>query len=80
MLRLSASAPSSFGVIQMNEKARLVIKSAESGEPISYQCSSCGQRFVLPEDRSPKEAVAELWGAFKDHIREEHPEQAELEV
>jgi len=64
----------------MNDNAHLVIKSPEGGEPIAYQCSVCGQRFVLPEDRSPKEAVAELWGAFKEHIREEHPEQAELEM
>ncbi len=64
----------------MNEKAHLGIKFPERGEPIAYQCSVCWQKFVLPEDQSPKEAMAELWGAFKEHIREEHPEQAELEI
>ncbi len=64
----------------MNEKPTCSSNLKKGRGAIAYQCSVCRQRFVLPEDRSPKEAVAELWGAFKDHIREEHPEQAELEL
>ena len=59
-------------ITQMNEKAHLVIKSQEGGEPIGYQCSLCDQMFILPEDRTPKEAVAELWDVFKKHVQEDH--------
>ena len=61
-------------IAQMNEKPQLVIKTQKAFEPIEYQCSLCDQRFILPEDRSPKEAVAEIWSAFKRHIQDEHAE------
>ena len=48
--------------------------------PIAYECALCGQRFILPDDRSPKEAMTELQGAFKEHIQEKHPEHAEPEM
>jgi len=56
----------------MTEKAQLVIKYQPGVEPMIYECSSCGQTFILPEDRSPKEAVAEVWAAFKRHVQNEH--------
>ena len=55
---------------------QLVMASWIKGEPMVYQCSLCGQVFLLPEDRSPKEGVAELWSAFNDHVREVHAEDA----
>jgi len=35
----------------------------------------CGQMFLPPENRSPKEAAAEVMDAFKEHIRELHAEK-----
>jgi hypothetical protein len=57
-----------------DEKPQLVMSSWEKGAPLIYKCSLCGQGFLLPEDRSPKEGVAELWAAFNDHVREKHAE------
>jgi hypothetical protein len=45
------------------------------GEPLAYKCSLCGQVFLLPDDRNPKEGVAELWAAFRDHVQAQHPEE-----
>jgi len=57
------------------EKPRLVMTGAK-GEPMAYECSLCGQLFLLPDDRSPKEAAAELMIVFQEHVREEHAEEA----
>jgi hypothetical protein len=65
--------------IVSQSKPRLLIN-YQKGAPIVYECSLCGQRFILPEDRSPKEAMTELRGAFKEHIQEKHPEHAKLEM
>jgi uncharacterized OB-fold protein len=43
---------------------------------ITYECSACGRIFVPPEDRSPKEAMTELMGAFQEHVRSEHSVEA----
>jgi hypothetical protein len=58
----------------MSEKPRLVAAELVAGQPILYRCSHCGRAFILPEDRTPKEAAKELLSAFADHVREEHPE------
>lgn len=61
----------------LSDKAHLIVVSpATSHGPFFYKCSLCEQRFLLPEDRTPKEAVEELWATFKEHVREEHPEDA----
>ena len=57
------------------EKPRLVVTEWVKGEPVAYQCSLCGQ--LLPEDRVPKEAAAELLAAFHQHVGEEHGGEAE---
>jgi hypothetical protein len=62
--------------MQSNEKPHLVVTSRVEGEPMSYECSRCGQIFLLPEDRSPRDAAAELLAAFRNHVGEEHAEQA----
>ncbi len=54
----------------------MIVSPATSDGPFFYKCSLCEQQFLLPEDRTPKEAVAELWATFKEHVREEHPEDA----
>jgi len=56
----------------MNEKPQLVI-SQNSSKQIAYCCSLCGRKFSLPEERNPKDAVAELLGEFKRHVQEDHP-------
>jgi hypothetical protein len=38
----------------------------------SYCCSLCGREFIFYERRIPKEAAAELLGAFKRHVQDEH--------
>jgi hypothetical protein len=57
--------------MQANEKSHLVMTGAK-GEPVAYHCSLCGQLFLLPDDRSPKDAAAELVAAFQEHVDEEH--------
>jgi hypothetical protein len=61
--------------MEPNEKPRLVM-TGDKGEPMAYRCSLCGQLFVLPDDRSPKDAAAELLAAFQEHVGEEHAEEA----
>ena len=56
----------------MMERPQLVIGPWIKGEPFTYKCSLCGQAFMPPEDGSPKEAMAELWTAFNEHVREVH--------
>ena len=60
----------------MNEKPQLRMTRWVKGEPMAYECSLCGQTFLLPEDRPPKQGAAEVWAAFNDHVRREHPERA----
>ncbi len=60
--------------MEPNEKPRLVMTGSKD-EPMNYQCSQCGQLFILPDDQTPKEAAAELLAAFQDHVGEEHAEQ-----
>ena len=62
--------------MQANEKPHLVMTGAK-GEPLAYHCSLCGQLFLLPDDRSPKDAAVELLAAFQEHVGEEHSEKAE---
>ena len=56
----------------MIEKPQLEISDFRKGEPFIYRCSVCGQIFLPPEDRSPKEAMAELLAAFHEHIEDVH--------
>ncbi len=60
--------------MEPDEKPRLVMTRSKD-EPMTYQCSLCGQLFILPDDRSPKDAAAELLAAFQDHVGEEHAEE-----
>jgi hypothetical protein len=61
--------------MEANEKPRLVMTGGKD-EPMAYQCSLCGQLFLVPDDRSPKDAAAELLAAFHDHVGEEHADEA----
>jgi hypothetical protein len=58
------------------EKPRLVLIPWVKGKALAYKCSRCCQEFLLPEDRTPKEGVAELWEAFSEHVDKEHGEGA----
>jgi hypothetical protein len=62
--------------MELNEKPSLVATSWVKDEPMSYQCSRCGQLFLLPDDRSPRDAARELLAAFREHVGEEHAEEA----
>jgi len=59
----------------MSEKAQLVVAGpVRNGDHFLYECSLCGQPFILPEDREPRDGAAELLAAFREHVREQHPE------
>jgi hypothetical protein len=58
----------------MTDRPRIVLSQWTKGETIHYKCSLCGQAFILPEDRDPKEAMAEVLRAFSEHVHETHPE------
>jgi len=58
----------------MPQRPQLVLSSWIKGDPVHYRCSGCNQRFILPEDRTPKEAMIEVLAAFALHISEEHPD------
>ncbi len=62
------------GVV-MSERPELVTTNWPRGEAMGYKCSLCGQVFLPPEDRTPKEAAAEVMAAFKEHVREQHGER-----
>ena len=61
----------------MYDRPQLVLSPWIKGEPVHYKCSACNQMFILPEDRTPKEAMAEVWAAFHEHVRDVHPEEKE---
>jgi hypothetical protein len=63
--------------MELHEKPSLVATSWVKGEPMSYECSQCGQIFLLPEDRSTKDAAAELLAAFHEHVGEVHAEKTD---
>jgi hypothetical protein len=56
----------------MSEKAELIVRVSVNGEPTVYQCSFCDQVFPLSEHGTPKEVMADLWKAFKVHVRISH--------
>jgi hypothetical protein len=58
-----------------SENPSLVVTEWVKGEPIAYKCSGCGQVFLLPDDRGPKEAAAELLAAFREHLGEVHGDE-----
>jgi hypothetical protein len=58
----------------MDETPHLVMTDWVRGTPVVYQCSLCRQKFMLPEDRTPRDAMVEVWAAFSDHVRENHPD------
>jgi hypothetical protein len=61
--------------MQTSEKPRLEITPADN-EPVGYRCSACGQIFILPEDRSPRDAAIELLAAYQEHVVVEHAREA----
>lgn len=56
--------------------AQLIVSGSAKGESMEYQCSLCGLIFRLADNRTAKESMAILWPAFKDQVRETHPEPA----
>ena len=58
--------------LPMNKKPQLVADASARGEPIVYRCSACAQILLLPKDRTPKDAAAELWAAFNQHVQKKH--------
>ena len=62
--------------MQTEKKAYLMIMGSKK-QPTSFRCSSCGQLFLLPDDRIPQEATIELMSAFQEHVVEEHPEEVD---
>ena len=59
----------------MTQRPKLVPSRETRDHPFCYRCSICNQGFLPPEDRSPKEAMAEVWAAFTEHIQDEHMEE-----
>jgi hypothetical protein len=56
--------------VVISERPTLVTTNWLCGEATAYKGSLCGQIFLRPEDRSPKEATAEVMDAFKEHLHE----------
>jgi hypothetical protein len=61
----------------MEERLHLILPRLVRGAPFDYECSGCGQPFLLPEDRTPMDGMFEVSAAFKQHVEEEHPEPAD---
>lgn len=57
------------------DKPRLAMTGSKD-KAMTYCCSLCGQLFILPDDRSPKDAAAEVLAAFQEHVAEEHAGEA----
>jgi len=60
----------------MARKPQLIVGVSGEHEAINYMCSCCSRAFPLPEDQSPKEAVANLYQSFRDHVELEHSESS----
>jgi hypothetical protein len=58
----------------VRKRHTLFINVPVNSEPMVYQCSLFSRAFLLAADRSAKETMTELLAAFKDHIRELHPD------
>ena len=56
------------------ERPRLVASEVVAGQPILYEYSECGWKFVLPEDQNPSESASEILAAFRNHVGEDHAE------
>ena len=56
----------------MDERPRLVMTGWTNGKPIVYQCSLCSRTFTIPESEIPRDAMAKVWAAFTEHVREKH--------
>lgn len=54
-------------LMQVHEKPCLGMTGAK-GEPMTYECSLCGQLFPVPDEGSPEDAAAELTAAFQEHV------------
>ena len=65
-----------LGLPMNKEKPQLVMDASVKGEPIVYRCSACAQIFLPPNDRTPKQAAADLWAAFNEHVQERHSDEA----
>lgn len=76
-MEIETAIDEGFGGDAMGQEPRLVLTCWVRGEPFFYKCARCGQAFLLPEDRTPKEGALEVWAAFKEHVQQEHPEDAE---
>jgi len=56
------------------EKPKLLVSRSSKGEPIYYMCSCCLRGFPLPDVQPPKQAMRELYRAFRQHVAQKHPE------
>jgi hypothetical protein len=65
--------------VKMSKKPKLMVGPWVKGQSMFYCCSKCGRKFMLPEDLSPREAMAEILSAFRHSVREEHPEAGSSE-
>jgi hypothetical protein len=59
-------------VFSMRHKPKLIVSPWVKTERLHYECSACGHKFLL-EDTNPRDGAKALWGAFTDHVRNEHP-------
>jgi len=59
----------------MSEKPQLALSTWSKGGTICYKCSVCNQSFILPEDVTPTQGIAEVFAAFEEHVREVHFER-----
>ncbi len=58
------------------EKPKLLVTSSSQGEPIYYMCSCCLRGFPLADNQHPKQAMKDLYEAFRKHVEEVHPDVA----
>ena len=61
----------------MDERPKLMISPWVSGEPLHYECSPCGHRFVLSDEGDPSVNAKDLWAAFTEHVRNQHQSEVE---
>src|SRR6266576_280350 len=59
----------------MYEKPKLIVSPWVKGRPLHYECSVCGHKFMLNDDDTPDEGTKELWAAFTEHVRNQHPSE-----
>ena len=71
-LHSSAAASAQPEKATLAGNPQLIVDSPGNRPSLDYMCSHCLRQFSLGGHQPPKEAVAELFRRFREHVEQEH--------